>query len=41
MQYHNFKNVFDKKNIDIFLEHRPYDCTIELQDGAEPPFEPI
>jgi hypothetical protein len=36
MQYHNFKDVFEKKNADILLEHRPYDCAIELQDGAQP-----
>jgi hypothetical protein len=41
MQYHDFKDLFEKKNIDILLEHRPYDCTIELQDEAQPPFGPI
>jgi hypothetical protein len=30
MQYHDFKDVFEKKNADILLEHRLYDCTIEL-----------
>jgi hypothetical protein len=38
MQYHNFKDVFEKKNANILLEHRPYDCAIELQDGTQPPF---
>jgi hypothetical protein len=41
MQYHDFKNVFEKKNADILPEHRPYDCAIELQDGAQPPFGSI
>jgi hypothetical protein len=41
MQYHDFKDVFEKKNADILPEHRPYDCAIELQDGAQPPFGPI
>jgi hypothetical protein len=30
MQYYNFKDVFEKKNVDILPEHRPYDCAIEL-----------
>jgi hypothetical protein len=41
MQYHNFKDVFEKKNADILSEHRSYNCVIELQDGAQPPFGPI
>ena len=30
MQYHNFKDIFEKKNADILLEHPPYYCAIEL-----------
>ena len=30
-----------KKNADILPQHRPYDCAIELQEGAQPPFGPI
>jgi hypothetical protein len=41
MQYNDFKDVFEKKNADILPEHRPYDCAIKLQDGAQPPFGPI
>jgi hypothetical protein len=41
MQYHNFKDVFEKKNANILLEYRSYDYAIELQDGAQPPFGPI
>ena len=40
-QYEDFKDVFEKKNADILPQHRPYDCAIELQEGAEPPFGPI
>ena len=39
--YQDFQDVFEKKNADILPEHRPYDCTIDLLDGAQPPFEPI
>jgi hypothetical protein len=41
MQYLDFKDVFEKKNADILLEHRLYDYAIELQDGPQPPFGPI
>jgi hypothetical protein len=41
MQYHDFKNAFEKKNANILLEHRPYNCAIKLQDGAQPPLGPI
>jgi hypothetical protein len=40
-QYKEFKNVFEKKNVDILPEHRPYNCAIDLQDGAQLPFGPI
>ena len=40
-QYQDFQDVFEKKNADILPEHRPYDCTIDLQEGAQPPFGPI
>ena len=40
-QYWEFQDVFEKKNADILPEHRPYDCSIDLQDGAQPPFGPI
>ena len=41
MQYCNVKDVFEKKNADILPEYRSYNCAIELQDGAQPPFGPI
>ncbi|KAH7443388.1 hypothetical protein KP509_02G032100 [Ceratopteris richardii] len=40
-QYKGFEDVFEKKNAGILQEHRPYDCVIELQEGAQPPFGPI
>ncbi|MCO5584595.1 hypothetical protein L7F22_038526 [Adiantum nelumboides] len=40
-QYQDYNDVFEKKNADLLPEHRPYDCAIELQEGAQPPFGPI
>lgn len=40
-QYQEFQDIFEKKNADILLKHRPYDCSIDLQEGAQPPFGPI
>lgn len=40
-QYKDFLDVFEKKNADTLPEHRPYDCTIDLEPGTEPPFGPI
>jgi hypothetical protein len=33
--------VFEKKNVDMLSQHRPYDCAIDLQEGIQPPFGPI
>jgi hypothetical protein len=41
MQYHDFKDVFKKKNADIFPEHRPYGCAIQLEDRAQSLIRPI
>jgi hypothetical protein len=40
-QYKAYKDVFERKNANILPEHRPYDCTIDLEEGVEPPFGPI
>jgi hypothetical protein len=40
-EYKEFQAVFEKKNVDILSEHQPYDCAIDLQDGAQPLFGPI
>jgi hypothetical protein len=33
--------VFEKKNANTLPQHRPYDCGIEIQKDAQPPFGPI
>ena len=40
-KYEDFRDVFEKKNVDRLPEHRPYDCLIDLQEGVSPPFGPI
>jgi hypothetical protein len=40
-QYQEFKNVFEKKNVNSLPKHRAYNCTTDLEEGAQPPFEPI
>ena len=39
-KYEEFKDVFEKKNVDHLPEHRCYDCLIDLQ-GVSLPFSPI
>jgi hypothetical protein len=39
-QYKDYKDVFKKKNVDIFPKHQPYDCMIDLEKGTQPPFGP-
>ena len=34
-QYKSYQDVFEKKNADILLQHQPYDCTIDIEDGAQ------
>lgn len=40
-KYHNFADVFSSTDVDNLPPHRPYDCSIELEDGKYPPFGPI
>jgi hypothetical protein len=40
-EYEEYQDVFEKKNVDTLPQHRRYDCGIELQEGAQPPFGPI
>ena len=40
-KYVDFSDRFEKRNVDQLPEHRPYDCLIDLEDGASPPFGPI
>ena len=37
-EYHEFAKVFSKKEAEALPEHRSYDHTIPLQEGATPPF---
>ena len=39
-QYKEYHDVFKKKNADMLPQHRPYDCSIDLQEGTQPPFYP-
>jgi hypothetical protein len=41
LKYEDFQDLFEKKSVDRLLEHRPYDCPIDLQEGVSPPFGPI
>ncbi len=38
--YQTYKNVFEKTNVDMF-KHQPYNCAINLEEGARPLFGPI
>ena len=40
-KYESFKDVFDKTKATSLPEHYSYDCTIDLQTGATPPWGPI
>ena len=40
-QYKSYQDVFGKKNADILPQYWPYDCTIDIEDGAQVPFGPI
>jgi hypothetical protein len=40
-QYKEFKDVFEKKNVDTLPEHCPYDYTIDLGEGTQLPFRLI
>ena len=40
-QYKSYQDVFEKKNADILPLHQPYDCAIDIEDGAQVPFGPI
>ena len=40
-QYKSYQDVFKKKNANILPQHRPYDCAIDIEDGAQVPFGPI
>ncbi len=39
-QYQEFKDVFEKRNVDTLPKHWSYDYTIDLVEGVQPPFGP-
>ena len=39
--YHSFLLAFSKRKADSLPPHRPYDLTIELEEGKSPPFGPL
>ncbi len=40
IQYQNYKDVFEKKNANTLLKHRPYDCVIDLEEGVHSYLDP-
>ena len=40
-RYKEYQDVFEKKNVDMLPQHRPYNCGIDVQEGTQPPFGPI
>lgn len=40
-QYHNYVDVFSAAEADVLPPHRPYNHTINLEEGTTPPFGPI
>jgi hypothetical protein len=41
IQYQDYKDDFEKKNVDTLFEHWPYNCGVDLEEGAQPLFGPI
>ena len=40
-KYEDFRERFEKNNVDHLPEYRPYDCPIDPQEDTCPPFGPI
>ena len=40
-EYHDYLDVFSRRNADQLPEHRPYDHKIELEPGTQPKFGPL
>jgi hypothetical protein len=34
-RYNEYQDVFEKKNVDLLPQHRPYNCAIDLQEGTQ------
>jgi hypothetical protein len=41
IRYKEYQDEFEKKNADLLPQHRPYDCTINLQEASQLSFGPI
>ncbi|TQV90502.1 retrovirus polyprotein [Cordyceps javanica] len=41
IEYHEFLDVFSRKEADKLPPHRLYDHSVQLKEGAEPPFGPL
>ena len=41
IRYKECQDVFEKKNADMLLQHRQYDCTIDLLENTQLPLGPI
>lgn len=40
-KYHSWASVFSPTDVDELPPHRPYDTTIDIEEGKTPPFGPI
>ena len=40
-EYHKFANIFSKTKAEALPPHHPYDLKINLEEGAQPPVDPI
>lgn len=40
-QYHDHLSAFSKHKADTLPPHRPYDLSIEMEEGKQPPFGPL
>jgi len=40
-EYHEFANIFSKTKAEVLPPHCPYDLKINLEEGAQPPVDPI
>ena len=37
LEYHDYVDVFSKKEASTLMPHRPFNLKIKLEEGAEPP----
>jgi len=41
MEFRQYLGIMSQEAADVLPEHRPYDCTIDLKEGATAPWRPI